>query len=161
MPFAFDGRGRRARPGREPGDLLSLRAAELPGGDDERRDDRDREQRDDGHPRLARATLSSRRRRAACAQRRVVLADGEARVVLVDERLAVEAERLRVRAQEAAHVRRGREDVEPLVLERAEVLRTDLRPLLQLGEVELLTETGLAEAGADVEHERGIVDGLG
>ena len=100
------------------------------------------------------------RSRRGCGARRarersVVLADGEARVVLVDERLAVESERLRVRAQEAADVRRCGQDVEPLVLERAEVLRTDLRPLLELGEIELLTEPGLAEAGADVEHERG------
>ena len=109
-------------------------------------------------PRLARPALSARRRHAARAQRRVVLADREARVVLVDERLPVEPERLGVGAEEAAHVRRRRQDVEPLVLERAEVLRADLRPLLELGEVEVLAEAGLAEAGADVEHERGIVE---
>ena len=107
------------------------------------------------------ATRAGRGRAAAPARdapgRRVVLADREAGVVLVDERLAVEAERLRVRAQEPADVRRCGQDVEPLVLEGAEVLRTDLRPLLELGEVEVLTEAGLAEAGADVEHEGGSV----
>ena len=42
----------------------------------------------------------------------VVLAHREAGVVLVDERLAVEAERIGVRAEEAAHVRRRGQDVE-------------------------------------------------
>ena len=156
VPFAL-GASARALTGRKPGNLRALRAAEIPRGDHERGHDRDRDQRHDGHPRLAGPPLSSRWRHPPRAQRRIVLADGEARVVLVDERLAVEAERLRVRAQEAAHVRRRRQDVELLVLERAEVLRTDLRPLLQLGEVEVLTEAGLAEAGADVEHEGGAL----
>ena len=88
----------------------------------------------------------------------LVVADREARVVLVDERLPVEAERVRVRAQEALDVRRRRKEVEALVLERTEVLRPDLRPLLELGEVELLAGAGLAEAGADVEHARDSVD---
>ena len=127
----------------EAGDLLALRAAELPGGDHERRRDRDRDERDSRDPRLARPPRSRRwRGDAARAERRVVLADREARVVLVDERLAVEAERLGVRAQEAAHVRGCGQDVEALVLERAEVLRPDLRPLLELGEVEVLAERG-------------------
>jgi hypothetical protein len=39
-----------------------------------------------------------------------------------------------------------------------EVLRTDLRSLLELGEVELLAQSRLAEAGADVEHARGMID---
>ncbi len=45
-----------------------------------------------------------------------------------------------------------------LVFERSQVLGTDLRPRFELGKVELLAETGLPEAGADVEHERGSVD---
>ena len=53
-----------------------------------------------------------------------------------------------------ADVRRRRKDVEVLVLERPQVLRADLRALLELREVEILAEAGLAEAGADVEHAR-------
>ena len=146
---------------RQPRYLLAFGTAELPGGDDERRGDRDRHECGDGHPRLAWATLATRRRSTTRAQRSVVLPDREPRVVLVDERLTVEAERLRVRAQEATHVRRGRQDVELLVLERPQVLRTDLRPLLELGEVEILAESRLAEAGADVEHAGGMIDGRG
>ena len=85
---------------------------------------------------------------------------GEARAVLVDERLAVEAERLRVGAEEALDVRRRGQDVEPLVLERAQVLRPDLRARFELGKVELLAEARLAEAGSDVEHERASVEDM-
>jgi hypothetical protein len=80
------------------------------------------------------------------AQRRIVLTYRESRVVLVDERLSVEPQRLGVRAEEATHVRGCRQDVEPLVLERTEVLRADLRPLLELGEIEILPNASLAEA---------------
>src|SRR5262245_10227881 len=145
---------------RESGDLLTLRAAELPRCDHERRCHGDGDERDRSEAGLTGCPVSSRRRDAASAQRRVVLADREAGVVLVDERLAVEAQCLGVRAEKSADVRWGREDVETLVLEGPEVLRTNLRPLLQLGEVEVLTETSLAEAGADVEHAGGIVDAL-
>ena len=85
-------------------------------------------------------------RRPVCAQRRVVLADREARVVLVDEGLAVEAERFGIRAKEPADVRRRRKDVEVLVLERPQVLRANLRALLELRKVEILAEAGLTEA---------------
>ncbi len=101
----------------------------------------------------------ARARGTACPDDDVVLPDREARVVLVDERLSVEAESLRVRAEETPHVRRCREDVEALVLERTEVLGADLRPLLELREVEVLTQPCLAEAGADVEHARGMING--
>jgi hypothetical protein len=87
----------------------------------------------------------------------VLVADGEPRVVLVDERLSVQAERLGVRAEEPLDVRRRRKEVESLVLERSQVLRPDLRPLLELGEVELLARPGVAKAGTDVEHARGSV----
>ena len=140
---------------------LALGPAEAPGRDHECSDDRDAEQRQHGDPRLTRRPVSAAwLRRAPDANRDVVVADREARVVLVDERLAVEAERLRVRAQEAPHVGRRGKDLELLVLERAEVLRADLRALFELGEVEVLTGAGLAEAGTDVEHEGGIVEAL-
>ena len=44
------------------------------------------------------------------------------------------------------------QDVELLVLERAQVLGADLRRLLDLGEVEALAQARLAEAVADLEH---------
>jgi len=47
---------------------------------------------------------------------------------------------------------RGKE-LEPLVLERAQVLGADLRAVLQLGEVELLADSCFAEAVSDLEHE--------
>ena len=137
-----------------PGTFSLSGSSEPPRRDDERRGDGDRDERDSRHPRLSRPAVTSRERRAASAKWRVVLADREARVVLVDERLPVEPERLGVRAQETTHVRGRREDVEALVLEGTEVLRADLRALLELREVEVLTEARLAQAGADVEHER-------
>ena len=70
----------------------------------------------------------------------LLLPDDEAGVVLVDVQLAVEAEVLGVGAEEALDVGLGREDVELLVLERAQVLGSDLRPLLELGEVESLAQ---------------------
>ena len=69
LPFAFaawDGLGpwpRRAR------DLLALRPSEPPGGDDERGGDRDRDERDGGHPRLARPAVTALHGDATCAQR--------------------------------------------------------------------------------------------
>jgi hypothetical protein len=72
-------------------------------------------------------------------------------VVLIDVQLPVEAEVLGVRAEPLDVGRRG-QGVERLVLERTEVLGADLRPLLQLGEVELLAQADLAEAVTDLEH---------
>src|SRR5262249_2630697 len=66
-------------------------------------------------------------------------------VVLVDVELAVETELVRVRAQEALDVGGRRQLLEVLVLERAQVLPADLRAQLELGEVELLAHTRLAE----------------
>ena len=61
-----------------------------------------------------------------------LLGEREARVVLVDVELAVEAEPLRVRPQEALDVRVARERVEPLLLESAKVPRSNLRLRLEL-----------------------------
>ena len=46
------------------------------------------------------------------------------------------------------------QELEALVLERAQVLAADLGAVLGLREVDLAAETGLAEAGADLEHAR-------
>jgi hypothetical protein len=45
-----------------------------------------------------------------------------------------------------------REQLEALVLQRTQVLRADLRRVLELREVELLAQARLAEALADLEH---------
>ncbi len=86
---------------------------------------------------------------------RIVLVPGdEPRVELVDVQLAVEAQVLGVRAQEALDVRLRRQQLELLVLERPQVLAADLRVQLRLGEVDATTETRLAQAVADLEHGR-------
>jgi hypothetical protein len=77
---------------------------------------------------------------------------GEARLVLVHVQLPLEAEEGGVRVQEALDVRLGREHVELLLLERAQVLGADLRRELGLREIEALTDAGLAEAVAEIEH---------
>ena len=76
------------------------------------------------------------RGRAAGANGRLLLPDDEAGVVLVDVELAVEPEVLGVRAEEALDVGLRGQQVEALVLERAQVLAADLRAVLDLGEVE-------------------------
>ena len=76
----------------------------------------------------------------------------EARVELVDVELPVEAEVVRVGAQEALDVGLGREQLEALLLERTEVLDADLRRLLGLGELDPAARAGLAEAVADLEQ---------
>jgi hypothetical protein len=98
----------------------------------------------------------SRRRDATRRQRpRLLVAAGDvARVVLVDVELAVEPEEVRVGAEEALDVGVRRQQLEALVLERAEVLAPDLRPLLEGREVHALADPGLAETAADLEHAR-------
>ena len=139
---------------------LVLRPTETPGRDDERCEHRDPEEREHRHARLAHRPVTPWCRRSARANDDLLVSDGEARAVLVDERLSVETERLRVGAEEALHVRGRGQDVEPLVLERAQVFRPDLRARFELGKVELLAESRLAEAGADVEHERASVEDM-
>src|SRR5437764_1048562 len=135
-----------------------VRAAELPCEDEERRDaddPRDCRQYDARvDPPMGRA-----RARAAGPRDDLVVADDVARVVLVDVELPVQAEVLGVRAQEALDVRLGREGVELLVLQSAQVPRADLRRLLELGKVELLAQARLAEAVPDLEH-RPILGGI-
>ena len=94
-------------------------------------------------PRARPATTATRRAGVRrCGRARgargasLVLADDVARVVLVDVELPVEAEVVGVRAQEALDVRLGREQLELLLLEGAQVLAADLRRLLDLREVE-------------------------
>src|SRR5439155_21926945 len=120
------------------------RSASGPGDDHERCDQRDAEQsqQDD-------AVLDTwcRRRplcRAPRAQRGVVLSDDVTGVVLVDVELAVEAQILGVRAKEARDGGLGRQQLELLVLERAEVLPADLRVLLDLREIEGLAQARLS-----------------
>src|SRR5207248_3253581 len=82
----------------------------------------------------------------------LLLAACEPRDVLVDVDLAVEAEVVRVGAEEAPDVRLARQSVELLVLEGAQVLRAYLRRLLGLEELEVPPLACLAQAVADLEH---------
>jgi len=90
--------------------------------------------------------------RSPRTDRRLVLADDVTGVELVDVQLPVEAQVLRVRAEEALDVGLRRQDVEVLLLERAQVLAADLRPGLDLRKVESLALPRLAEAVTDLEH---------
>src|SRR5207253_9734941 len=57
-----------------------------------------------------------------------------------------------VRAQEALDVRLRGQYVELLVLERAQILGSDLGRLFDLGEIETLAQARLAEAVPNLEH---------
>ena len=134
--------------------------AEAPRGDHQRRDHGDADQREPDDVRLEPpATLARSRPRADRSRARPplerFLAHPVADVVLVHVELSVEPQVVRVRAQEALDVRRPGQLVERLVLERAQILGTDLRALLELRERELLALTGFAEAVTDFEHGSG------
>src|SRR4029079_12803214 len=79
-------------------------------------------------------------------------------VVLVDVKLPAEAEKSAVRAHEALDVRPRGKDLELLLLERADVLRANLRRELDLRIVEPLAHAGIAQAGAYLEHQPGILE---
>ena len=140
------------------GSVCVAAAPEAPRGDHERSDDGDPDQREPDDVRLELATPASlpRRGRGAGVVRRPPLehlvAGAVADVVLVHVQLAVEAEVVRIGAEEALDVGRPGQLVERLVLERAQVLRADLRALLELGEVELFAHARLAKAVTDLEH---------
>src|SRR5262249_36436654 len=76
----------------------------------------------------------------------------EARVVLVHGELPVEPQGLRVGAQEALDVRLRPEQARLVLPQRAEVLASDLRRLLGLGDLDPAALACLAEAAADLEH---------
>src|SRR3989442_1032438 len=73
----------------------------------------------------------------------------EPAVVFVDELLCVEPEVVRIRAEESFRVRRPGEDVEPLVLERRDVLRANVRVALDLRQLESVTQPRLTKSAAD------------
>ena len=125
------------------------RPAELPRGDDESGERSDADEREhDRTPLEAQLVL----RRAPAHGRVDEVLDREARLVLVHVQLPVESEEVGVGTEEALHVRLGREHVEVLLLERAQVLRTDLRRKLGLRDVEALAGAGLAQADSELEH---------
>jgi hypothetical protein len=66
----------------------------------------------------------------------------------------VEAEQLRVGAQEGLDERRAGQHRELLVLERPQVLGADLRLALDIGDVEVLAHAGLAQRLTDAGHRR-------
>ena len=89
---------------------------------------------------------------ATLTARAPVVAAREAGVVLVDVQLAVESEVVGVRAEEALDVGLRRKEVEPLLLERPQVLATDLRRPFRLAEGDLTAGARFAEAVADLEQ---------
>src|SRR5262249_19008885 len=130
---------------REARDLLVRRATARPRDDHERGDERNPEQRQEDD-----ATLHARGRGGSVAgpaggEHRVVFTDDVPRVVLVDVELAVQPAGLPVRPQEALDVRLRRPGGALLVLQRAQVLATDLGGLLDLGEIEALAQARLSK----------------
>src|SRR5688572_6073785 len=105
-------------------------AAVVPRGDHERRDDRDADDGEHDHAPLGAPVMVLSDANAPRPYRARLLVDPEPRRVLVHEELAVEAEVVRVRAEEALDVRLPRQDFEALGLERAQVLRANLRRAL-------------------------------
>src|SRR4029077_19858755 len=77
---------------------------------------------------------------------------GEA--VFLHQRLAVQAERLGVRTQEALHERRAREQAPLFVLQRAQVLGPDLRLGLDLRHIDGGAHTRVAQRFTDLGHIR-------
>ncbi len=139
--------------GAEDGLALVSGGTELPGGDDEHgyREDAD-QSHDDGVGLGAAATGTA----SVAGGDHGLLGEREAGVVLVDVELAVEAEPLRVRPQEALDVRVARQRVELLLLESAKVPRSNLRLRLELRELEALADARVAQAVADLEHAGGL-----
>src|SRR5581483_5853612 len=90
--------------------------------------------------------------RAGYERRRVFVVMRDARVVLVDVQLAVEAEVLRVRPQEALRVRIAGEHVPPFFLEGGQVPLADANRLVDLGGSEAPPGPGVPEAFTDLEH---------
>ena len=116
-------------------------------------DDRDRGQRDEHDARLGAPVPALRARCRAARPGLVIVGDAdEARVVLVHVQLAVETEVLRVGAQEALDVGLGGQNVELLLLQRAQILPPDLGRKLGLREVEAPTHARFPEAVANLEH---------
>src|SRR4029079_19451198 len=85
-------------------------------------------------------------------RRERLLLPREAGVELVHVELAVEAEVLRVRAQEALDVCLAGQDLEALFLERPPVFRADLGIRLYSGELVTLAQPSFTQAVADLEH---------
>src|SRR5436190_12160426 len=75
-----------------------------------------------------------------------------ARVELVDEELAVEPEILRIRPQEALRIRRAGQNLELLLLERADVARADGGLCFDVAEAESAAFACLSECRADLKH---------
>ena len=140
--------------GREVRDARRRRAsaAVVPGGDDEGRDDGDADDGEHDHAPFGAPVMVLPDANASRPYGAWLLVDPEPRRVLVHEELAVEAEVVRVRAEEALDVRLAWQDVEALGLERAQVLRADLRRALCVGDLDALVQARFPKAGTDLEH---------
>src|SRR5262249_3010043 len=128
-------------------------AGRLPGADDDDREKRDRRQHAEHDERLEASAPPLRPSgRAPCPQ--VAIVRDESGVELVDVKLSVEAEVVGVRAEEALDVRLRRQKLEALLLERAEVLRADLRRLLGLDELHPAPDARFPKTVSDLEQAR-------
>jgi hypothetical protein len=81
-----------------------------------------------------------------------LLGGSEVSFVLIDGALCVGPEMIRVCPEETLGVRRSREAVESVFLERLQLLGPNPPLALDLGQLQLLTLTRLAKAAADLEH---------
>ncbi len=124
-----------------------------PRPDDERRGDGDPGEREDDGPALDASARAVAGVAAARGPRFVLpLVVVETGGVLIDVDLAVEAEIVGIRAEKTARVRVGRQTVEVLLFEGADVLRADLRRELGLGKADPLPLPSGSEAVTDLEH---------
>ena len=73
-------------------------------------------------------------------------------VELIDVELPIQAKVVGVGAQKTLDVGLGREGLEVLLLEGAQVARPDLRRQLDLAQLKLLANASLAQAVTDLEH---------
>ena len=137
------GRGSGAGAGVDPLHLRRVLPTEAPRRDHEGGHGEDRDQGENDRARLTRAltSLSPTRRLRREPELGIVFGADVARVVLVDVEVAVEAQRIGVRAKEPLGVRVSRQLVEALFLEEAQILGTHLRALLHLVERKSLSRS--------------------
>jgi hypothetical protein len=76
--------------------------------------------------------------------------------VLVDVEIAVQAEKLRIRPEEALDVGVAGQELPALLLERVQVAVADPDRLLDVLGREAAPGPGFPEAGADLEHRRSV-----
>jgi hypothetical protein len=135
------------RPARKPSHAGRSRArAELSGGEERDEYEANRQQKEHRRGGNPKARTMSRWRDN---QR---LLGREASLELVGEEMLLETKMARVGAQERLRVGPTWKGVEPLVFERGEIPRSDLRRGLDICQLETSVNPGLAQAAADLQH---------